>query len=108
MGSSSYVLVGNGDKQAGRSVAHGAGRKLSRGDAGRTEFDPEALQIVTPIDRQDIVNQGRRDMLIEDDRRIREESPLAYKDIDSVVDAIETAGAARKVVRLKPLLTVKV
>jgi tRNA-splicing ligase RtcB len=38
---------------------------------------------------------------------LAEEAPLAYKDVDRVVDVVHRAGVARKVVRLKPLGVVK-
>jgi tRNA-splicing ligase RtcB len=38
---------------------------------------------------------------------VAEEGPGAYKDVTAVVDATQTAGLARKVVRLEPLSCVK-
>jgi tRNA-splicing ligase RtcB len=40
-------------------------------------------------------------------RGIAEEAPGAYKDVAAVVDATETAGLAKKVARLEPLICVK-
>ncbi len=40
-------------------------------------------------------------------RGIAEEAPGDYKDVTAVVDATETAGLARKVARLEPLICVK-
>ena len=40
-------------------------------------------------------------------RTVAEEMPDAYKDIDSVVAAVEIAGLSRNVARLKPHLVVK-
>jgi tRNA-splicing ligase RtcB len=38
---------------------------------------------------------------------IGEEMPEAYKDVSEVVDVVEKAGLARKVVRLRPVAVVK-
>jgi len=38
---------------------------------------------------------------------LAEEAPAAYKDVDEVVEAVVTAGIARKVARLRPVAVVK-
>lgn len=105
MGDSSWVLAGTGAEAALRSTSHGAGRVLARGRAARTRDDDAdgRLRVVTPIDPA----VARRDVRAEHDRRVREEAPRAYKPIGPVVDAVVAAGAARRVARLEPLLTVK-
>ena len=40
-------------------------------------------------------------------RGIAEEAPLAYKDVDRVVDIADRTGLARKVARLEPLICIK-
>ncbi len=40
-------------------------------------------------------------------RTIAEEMPDAYKDVDCVVNAVEKAGLAKMVARLKPSLVIK-
>ena len=40
-------------------------------------------------------------------RGIAEEAPIAYKDVNLVVDAIHEAGVAKKVARLRPLTVMK-
>ena len=40
-------------------------------------------------------------------RGVAEEAPDAYKEVTAVVDAAQTAGLARKVVRLEPMIVVK-
>ena len=40
-------------------------------------------------------------------RGIAEEAPLAYKDVDAVVDVADRSGLARKVARLDPLVCIK-
>jgi tRNA-splicing ligase RtcB len=36
-----------------------------------------------------------------------EESPFAYKDIEEVINVVHSAGIAKKVARLSPLVVVK-
>jgi tRNA-splicing ligase RtcB len=38
---------------------------------------------------------------------LAEEAPLAYKDVDRVVDVVHGAGIAHKVARLEPLAVIK-
>jgi tRNA-splicing ligase RtcB len=38
---------------------------------------------------------------------VAEEAPGAYKDVSAVVEATETAGLARRVARLEPLICIK-
>ncbi len=38
---------------------------------------------------------------------LAEEAPIAYKDVDRVVDVVVRAGVARRVARLEPLGVVK-
>jgi tRNA-splicing ligase RtcB len=40
-------------------------------------------------------------------RGLAEEAPFAYKDVERVVDVVEQAGLARRVVRLVPIGVVK-
>ena len=40
-------------------------------------------------------------------RGIAEEAPGAYKDIESVIQAVEGAGLARRVARVRPVISVK-
>jgi tRNA-splicing ligase RtcB len=40
-------------------------------------------------------------------RGIAEEAPLAYKDVDRVVDIADRVGLARKVARLEPVVCIK-
>jgi len=40
-------------------------------------------------------------------RGIAEEAPLAYKNIDEVVEVVHNAGLSKKVVRLVPLAVIK-
>jgi tRNA-splicing ligase RtcB len=38
---------------------------------------------------------------------LAEEAPIAYKDVDHVVDVVDHAGIGRKVARLRPIGVVK-
>jgi tRNA-splicing ligase RtcB len=40
-------------------------------------------------------------------RGVAEEAPGAYKDVNAVVDVAESAGLARKVAKLKPVICIK-
>ena len=40
-------------------------------------------------------------------RGVAEEAPLAYKDVDRVVDIADKAGLARKIARLEPVICIK-
>lgn len=99
MGTASYVLVGteNG-KESWYSTCHGAGRRMSRNAA------------VSKFSSQEIINQLKTRGIIVRCRNLRgiaEEAPLAYKDIDTVVDIVSGAGLSQKVARLVPLAVIK-
>ena len=112
MGSSSFILAGQGLPDALSSASHGAGRALARGAATRgfdTEFKRflEEFRVVTPLDlrRQDV--KMRRDILDKKLEELKQEAPHAYKGIGPVVRTLEGAGMARAVAELKPLMTIK-
>lgn len=112
MGAASYLLSGQGNTALLESACHGAGRSLSRGKAAHVEskkFDNavEKLRVVTPIDPESPRIKSRRDIMIKYRKRVMEEMPYAYKDIEPVIDSVEQAQIAKKVVRLAPLCTVK-
>jgi tRNA-splicing ligase RtcB len=100
MGTASYVLVGAdaaADLSFG-STCHGAGRAMSRRAAKRVQTGQEVRR---DLEAQDIVVRcGRASELAE-------EAPIAYKDVDRVVDVVHQAGLATKVARLRPLGVVK-
>ncbi len=100
MGRYSYVLAGT--KRAMEltfgSSCHGAGRKLSRGQARRTAKGRSIFKDL----------EGRGIYVRSDSKRtVAEEISEAYKDVADVVDVIDSAGIARKVARLSPLAVVK-
>lgn len=100
MGTASYVLLGLEASltQSFGSSCHGAGRRMSRTKA-RKQVSAKALR--EELETAGIViNAGSGRGLIE-------EAPLAYKDIEDVVNVIHEAGIAKKVVRLRPLVVIK-
>jgi tRNA-splicing ligase RtcB len=100
MGTSSYVLVGTevGEARSFSSACHGAGRAMSRHQAYRTW---KGRQVVDALAAQGILIRSPSS------RGVSEEAPGAYKDVGAVVDAADTAGLARKVARLAPMICVK-
>ncbi len=100
MGTSSYVLVGTekGMEHAFGSCCHGAGRKMSRMKAKKSVRGSTL--------RQELEARG---ILIrcESDPGLAEEAPLAYKDVDDVVQVVEHAHLAQRVARLIPLAVIK-
>ena len=100
MGTASWILVGNKkslDLSFG-STAHGAGRTMSRGAAKKSytvekvkaELDSKGIYI------KSLTKNG-----------IVEETPLAYKDVDSVVNVSDKLGIATKVAKLVPIGVIK-
>lgn len=96
METGSAILFAKDSHKSIHSVNHGAGRRLSRGEARRA------------------LDQG------ETDRRMKEagillntrttpldESGPCYKNLDDVLEAVETAGLARVQHRLKPVACIK-
>jgi tRNA-splicing ligase RtcB len=100
MGTASYVLAGNeaAAELSFNSSCHGAGRAMSRGAAKRAITGAEL--------RRQLGSQGIV-VRCASNAELAEEAPLAYKDVDRVVDVVERAGIARRVVRLRPLGVVK-
>jgi tRNA-splicing ligase RtcB (3'-phosphate/5'-hydroxy nucleic acid ligase) len=100
MGTASWLLLG-GHKSMDLSfgsTAHGAGRTMSRGAAKRKYNEQsvkKALQsrgiYVKALTREGIV----------------EETPEAYKDVDTIADISHNLGIATKVARLVPLGVIK-
>jgi len=99
MGTASYVLAGTEKgKDSFFSVCHGAGRTMSRHEALRRASGKE---IVENLKKKGIIIKCRNL------RGIAEEAPIAYKDVDQVVEVVHQAGLANKVARLIPLAVIK-
>lgn len=100
MGTASYVLSGTtrSEEETFGSSCHGAGRTMSRRQAKK---QVEAGALVTDLRARGIyVQAGSK-------RGVAEEAPLAYKDVDAVVETVHRAGLAVKVALLRPLAVVK-
>lgn len=100
MGTCSYVLAGAAKSKeiTFGSCCHGAGRQLSRTAAKR--------QVNAPVLKEQLKEQG---IFIEAGsfKGIAEEAPIAYKDVNLVVEAVSDSGIAKKVAKLRPVAVVK-
>ncbi|NAY91321.1 RNA-splicing ligase RtcB [Muricauda sp. JGD-17] len=99
MGTCSYVLAGaaKSEEMTFGSCCHGAGRRLSRTAVKK--------QVNAPVLKQELKEKG---IFVEGSYRgIAEEAPMAYKDVNLVVDTVETSGIAKKVAKLKPMAVIK-
>lgn len=100
MGTASWVLVGTEGSMAETfgSTCHGAGRMMSRSQAKR-EVRGDAL-------RAELEERGVR-VRAGSLAGLAEEAPVAYKDVDRVIEVVHNAGIARKVARVTPVAVVK-
>lgn len=92
MGAKSYIVRGLGNEEAFCSCSHGAGRTMSRNEAKR---------------RFSVADQERATAHVEcrKDKDVIDEIPMAYKDIDAVMqaqrDLVEVVHSLRQVVCVK-------
>jgi tRNA-splicing ligase RtcB len=100
MGTHSYVLAGTDAalELSFGSTCHGAGRAMSRHAAKRVKPGHEV--------RRELEAQGIA-VACPSSGELAEEAPLAYKDVERVVDVVHRAGLARKVARLRPIGVIK-
>jgi tRNA-splicing ligase RtcB len=100
MGTASYVLAGREGamERSFGTVCHGAGRRLSRTRARK--------QVQGADLRRALEDQGIT-VRCSSNRGLAEEAPLAYKEVEKVVDVVERAGLAVRVARLRPIGIVK-
>jgi len=100
MGRASYVLVGTPKAMEAcfGSSAHGAGRTLSRTAARKSAGH---RNLVKEMGEQGVVVAARSP------KTLAEEMPEAYKDVSLVVEALEQAGIALPVAKLRPIGVVK-
>ncbi|MEU1836693.1 RNA ligase RtcB family protein [Micromonospora chersina] len=99
-GTPSYLVAAHAGPAANHSVAHGAGRKMSRADAlrrGRAKHTVEELRR-TPLGS--VVVCGERQLLFE-------EAPTAYKRIEQVIGDLVAHDLATSVATTVPLVTYK-
>ncbi|HML19757.1 MAG TPA: RtcB family protein [Candidatus Dependentiae bacterium] len=100
MGTASYVLVGatEGMEKAFGTSCHGAGRKLSR---------TKAKEMVRGSELRALLESKGIIIRCDSNVGLAEEAPLAYKDVDNVVNVVHGADLAYKVACCKPLAVVK-
>ncbi|MEM9137695.1 MAG: RtcB family protein [Cyanobacteria bacterium P01_F01_bin.42] len=92
MGTASYIVRGKGSRESFCSCSHGAGRRMSRGQARRE----------ITLDQHKAALAGISARL---DEAVLDESPAAYKDIDRVMaaqtDLVDVVYTLRQVVNVK-------
>jgi len=92
MGAKSYIVRGLGNAESFHSCAHGAGRRMSRGEAKRRFTLADHAEATAEV-------ECRKDAGVID------ETPMAYKDIDAVMaaqtDLVEIVHTLRQVVCVK-------
>jgi tRNA-splicing ligase RtcB (3'-phosphate/5'-hydroxy nucleic acid ligase) len=100
MGTASYVLAGAKESLTTSfgSTCHGAGRAMSRHAAKKQVNGSELLQKM----KKDGISVEAGSL-----SGLAEEAPIAYKDVDLVVEVVHQAGIAKKVARLKPCAVIK-
>lgn len=100
MGTASWVLVGTEGSmlQTFGSTCHGAGRTMSRTQAKRTVWGEDL--------RDELEAAGIR-VRAGSMPGLAEEAPVAYKDVDRVIEVVHNAGIAAKVARLVPIAVMK-
>ena len=98
MGRASHLMAGLGNPLTWASACHGAGRARSRIKSMDAWKGKDAVAFMR--------GQGVH-VLASSKRTVAEEMPDAYKDVDAVVFATESAGLAQRVAKLKPSLVVK-
>jgi tRNA-splicing ligase RtcB len=100
MGTASWILVGTSGSMAHSlgSTCHGAGRTMSRRKAKKTVRGTEL--------RKQMESSGIH-VRAGSMAGLAEEAPVAYKDVDRVIEVVHGAGIARKVARIVPIAVIK-
>lgn len=100
-GAFTYLVqpIGNQDKNLW-SVAHGAGRKWNRGSCKGKLSGTWTAKTLKHTDLGSIVVCNDRDLLFE-------EAPQAYKNVDSVIEAMVESGLIRVIAMFRPVITCK-
>lgn len=92
MGSKSYIVRGKGNTESFCSCAHGAGRRMSRGEATRTFTLEDHAAATAGVECRK-------------DAGVLDETPAAYKDIDAVMaaqtDLVDILHTLKQVVCVK-------
>ncbi|MEW6733483.1 MAG: RtcB family protein [Acidobacteriota bacterium] len=100
MGRASWLLVGQPGslQQTFGTTSHGAGRTLSRTAAVK---QAHGRRIDQELEKEGVIARARSW------KGLAEEQPLAYKDVDQVVEVVHKAGLSKKVARLRPIGVIK-
>lgn len=98
MGRASHLMAGEGNPLTWCSSCHGAGRAKSRVQSLKYWKGRDPIEHMK--------SEGVR-VMATSYRTISEEMPDAYKDVDTVVEAVQEAGLAKMVARLRPYLVIK-
>ena len=100
MGTGSWILLGkpNSMNLTFGSTAHGAGRTMSRTKARQNYTESQVKKFLS--DKGIEVKALTRDGIVE-------ETPQAYKDVDSIVNVSHELGIATKVAKLVPIGVIK-
>jgi tRNA-splicing ligase RtcB len=92
MGARSFIVRGKGNRESFTSCSHGAGRRMSRGEAKRRITLEQHVEATAGIECRK-------------DAQVIDESPAAYKDIAAVMaaqaDLVEIVHTLRQVVCVK-------
>jgi tRNA-splicing ligase RtcB len=98
MGRASHLMMGKGNLLTWCSACHGAGRAQSR-----------VKSLAHWKGRDTIAHMAKQGILVmaSSKNTVGEEMPDAYKNVDEVVEAVQIAGCADKVARLKPHAVIK-
>src|SRR6185503_17329993 len=92
MGARSFIVRGKGNPESFMSCSHGAGRVMSRGEAKRRFSVEDHVKATEGIE-------------CKKDANVIDETPMAYKDIDKVMEAqndlVEVVHQLRQVVCVK-------
>lgn len=84
-------------KETFNTVAHGSGRQMSRKKA---KSQSTITELKENMQKDNIILSGRSENVM------REETPLAYKPSEDVVDSLVNAKLVKKVVSLKPRIVI--
>lgn len=102
-GTASYILLGHGAPSQLYSLAHGAGRRLSRADARKKRSNGSSSS--TGSEGMDLTNGGS--IICKNQDLLYEEAPFAYKDVEAVVSCMQSYDMCSIGARLIPIATYK-
>jgi tRNA-splicing ligase RtcB len=100
MGTGSFILCGTARamEESFGTACHGAGRIMSRSEADKSA---RGRNIANELEEKGVL------VMAESNATLREEIPAAYKDVGEVVDVVEKAGLAHRVVYAQPIAVMK-